>query len=266
MTQRTVFVSLAMGLCAAVVGVGYAQHQGVDQRPANALDQKPAFAGQTDAPERKTNVAFDVVTVAEGLQAPWGMTFLPGGKMLVTEKAGRLRIVSPDGKLSEPLTGLPAFDTRGQGGLLDVEVDPAFATNQMVYFSFSEPHDGEDRTNNTAVGRGKLVEGDAPRLENVEVIYKQAPSLPRTNGHYGSRLVFGRDGTLFVTQGDRQVEAGRQLVQQLDTLQGKIVRINKDGSIPKDNPFVGKEGARGEIWSYGHRNSQAAALNPATGE
>jgi glucose/arabinose dehydrogenase len=265
MTQRTVFTSLAMGLCAAVVVIGYVQHQGVDQRPANAPDQKPAFAGQTDAPERKTNVSFEVVTVAEGLQAPGGMAFLPGGKMLVTEKAGRLRIVSSDGKLSEPLTGLPAFDTRGQGGLLDVEIDPSFATNQLVYFSFSEPHDDATRTNNTAVGRGKLVEGDAPRLDSVEVIYKQAPSL-RSNGHFGSRLVFGRDGTLFVTQGDRQVEAGRQLVQQLDTLQGKIVRINKDGSIPKDNPFVGREGARGEIWSYGHRNSQAAALNPATGE
>jgi aldose sugar dehydrogenase len=266
MTQRTVFVSLAMGLCAAVVTVGYAQQQGVDQRPANGATQKPAFAGQTDAPERKTNVAFDVVTAAEGLEFPWGMTFLPGGRMLVTEKAGRLRIVSPEGTLSAPVTGLPAFDTRGQGGLLDVEIDPAFATNQMVYFSFSEPHDGEVRTNNTAVGRGKLVEGDAPRLDNVEIIYKQAPSLPRTSGHYGSRLVFGRDGTLFVTQGDRQVEAGRDLVQKLDTLQGKIVRINKDGSIPKDNPFVGKPEVRGEIWSLGHRNAQAATLNPATGE
>jgi aldose sugar dehydrogenase len=263
MTQRTVFISLAMGLCAAVFAAEYEQHQGVDQRPANGANQKPAFAGQTDAPERKTNVAFEVVTVAEGLQAPWGMTFLPGGKMLVTEKAGRLRIVTPDGKLSEPLTGLPAVDTRGQGGLLDVEIDPSFATNQMVYFSFSEPHD--DRTNNTAVGRGKLVEGDAPRLDNVEVIYKQSPSV-RSGGHFGSRLVFGRDGTLFVTQGDRQTEEGRSLVQKLDTLQGKIVRINKDGSIPKDNPFVGKEGVRGEIWSLGHRNSQAAALNPATGE
>ena len=265
MTQRTVFTSLAMGLCAAVVAVGYAQHKGVDQRPENAQGQKPAFAGQTDAPERVTNVAFEVVTVAQGLVTPWGMTFLPGGKMLVTEKAGNLRIVSPDGTLSPPVTGLPPVDARGQGGLLDVEIDPSFATNRLVYFSFSEPHDDATRTNNTAVGRGKLVEGDAPKLEDVKVIYQQSPSL-RSNGHFGSRLVFGRDGTLFVTQGDRQVEAGRQLVQKLDTLQGKIVRINTDGSIPKDNPFVGKEGVRGEIWSLGHRNSQAAALNPATGE
>ena len=265
MTQRTVFTSLAVGLCAAVAAAGYAQHKGVDQRPENAPTQKPAFAEQTDAPERKTNVAFEVVTVAQGLVSPWGMTFLPGGKMLVTEKGGQLRIVSPDGTLSAPLTGLPAVDTRGQGGLLDVEIDPSFASNQLVYFSFSQPQDEATRTNHTAVGRGKLVEGDAPRLDGVQIIYKQSPSV-RSSGHYGSRLVFGRDGTLFVTQGDRQNEGGRQLVQKMDTLVGKIVRINSDGSIPKDNPFVGKPEVRGEIWSLGHRNVQAAAINPATGD
>src|SRR5688572_23987750 len=263
MTQRTVFTSLAIGLCAAVGAAGYTQHTGVDQTPANAPNQKPAFAGQTDAPERKTNVAFEVVTVAQGLQAPWGMTFLPGGKMLVTEKPGRLRIVSPDGTLSEAVTGLPPVSVRGQGGLLDVALDPSFGSNQIIYWSFSQPQ--EDGTNNTAVARGKLIDGAAPSVEDVQVIYKQSPSL-RSNGHFGSRLVFGRDGTLFVTQGDRQIEAGRQLVQKMDSLVGKIVRINADGSIPKDNPFVGQEGVRGEIWSLGHRNVQAAALNPATGE
>ncbi len=263
MSQKRTVGTLAIGLCAAVVAVGYAQQAGVDPRAANAPDQKPAVTGQTDAPERKTNVAFEVVTVAQGLEAPWGMAFLPGGRILVTEKTGRLRIVALDGTLSAAVTGLPPVDNRGQGGLLDVALDPDYASNQMVYFSFSEPH--EDRTNNTAVGRGKLVDGDAPRLDNVEVIYKQSPSM-RSNGHFGSRLAFGRDGTLFVTQGDRQIEAGRQLVQKLDSLQGKIVRINRDGSIPKDNPFVGTAGARGEIWSLGHRNSQAAAINPTTGE
>ena len=263
MTQRTVFTSLGIGLCVAVVAAGYAQHTGVDQTPANAPNQKPAFAGQTDAPERKTNVAFEVVTVAQGLQTPWGMTFLPGGKMLVTEKAGRLRIVSPDGTLSEAVTGLPPVSARGQGGLLDVALDPSFGSNQIIYWSFSQPQ--EDGTNNTAVARGKLVEGAAPSVENVQVIYKQSPSV-RSNGHFGSRLEFGRDGTLFVTQGDRQVEAGRQLVQKMDTLVGKIARINADGSIPKDNPFVGKEGVRPEIWSLGHRNVQAATINPATGD
>jgi glucose/arabinose dehydrogenase len=263
MSQTRLFGTLAIGLCAAVGAVTYAQQVGVDPRPANAPDQKPAFAGQTDAPERKAGVAFDVVTVAEGLVSPWGITFLPSGKMLVTEKAGQLRVVTPDGKLSVPVTGLPSVDARGQGGLLDVALDPQFASNQMVYMSFSEPH--EDGTNNTAVARGKFVDGDAPRLENMQVIYKQSPSMT-SRAHYGSRLVFGRDGTLFVTQGDRQIQAGRELVQKLDALNGKIVRINPDGSIPKDNPFVGKEGARPEIWSLGHRNVQAAAINPATGD
>jgi len=263
MNQPRLFTALAIGLCATVAVVTYAQQAGVDPRPPNAPAQKPAFEGQTRAPEHKLNVAYDVVTVAEGLQAPWGMTFLPGGKMLVTEKAGRLRVVAADGKLSEPVTGLPAMDTRGQGGLLDVALDPAFARNQLIYWSFAEPHD--DRTTNTAVARGKFVDGDAPRVENVEVIYRQSPPMMST-GHYGSRLVFGRDGTLFVTQGERQIEAGRQLVQKMDTLLGKIVRINADGTIPKDNPFVGKEGVRPEIWSLGHRNVQAATLNPTTGE
>jgi len=263
MSQRRLFGTLAVGLCATVGVVMYAQQAGVDPRPANAPDQKPAFAGQTDAPERKTNVAFEVVTVAQGLEAPWGMTFLPSGKMLVTEKPGRLRVVSPDGTLSAPVTGLPALTARGQGGLLDVALDPAFASNQLIYWSFAELQ--EDGTNNTAVARGKFVDGAEPRVENAQVIYKQAPSM-RSNGHFGSRLVFGRDGTLFVTQGDRQIEAGRQLVQKMDTLIGKIVRINADGSIPKDNPFVSQAGVRPEIWSVGHRNVQAATLNPATGE
>ncbi len=263
MSQTRFFGTLALGLCAAVGVIAYAQQAGVDTRPANAPDQKPAFAGQTDAPERLTNVAFDVVTVAQGLETPWGLAFLPGGKMLVTEKPGRLRVVAADGTLSAPVAGLPPIATRGQGGLLDVALDPTFATNQLIYWSFAEAR--EDTTNHTAVARGTFVDGAEPRVEHAQVIYRQAPSM-RSNGHFGSRLAFGRDGTLFVTQGDRQIEAGRLLVQQMDTLQGKIVRINSDGSIPKDNPFVGKEGVRPEIWSLGHRNVQAAAINPTTGE
>ena len=226
---------------------------GVDPRPPNATGQTPAFPGQTRAPERKSNVAFDVVTVAEGLQNPWGMAFLPGGKMLVTEKPGRLRIVGADGKLSEPVAGLPAVDARGQGGLLDVSLDPGFATNQLIYWSYAEPRD--DGTNNTAVARGRLVDdAAAPRVENVQVIFHQVPSMAATTLHFGSRLVWGRDGTLFVTLGDRSITEGRMQAQQMDGLIGKIVRINADGSIPKDNPFVGKEGVRPEIWSIGHRN------------
>jgi glucose/arabinose dehydrogenase len=237
---------------------------GVDPRPPNAPNQTPAFPGQTRAPERKTNVAFEVVTVAQGLNLPWGFAFLPGGKMLVTEKrAGALRVVAADGTLSAPVTGLPKIDTRNQGGLLDVSLGPTFARDNTIYWCYSEPGDGT--TNHTAVARGKLVDGEAPRLDDVQTIYKQSPSLSSTL-HFGCRLVWNRDGTLFVTQGDRSITPGRMQAQNMDSLIGKIVRINADGTIPKDNPFVGKEGVRPEIWSIGHRNIQAATLHPTTGE
>ena len=235
-----------------------------DPRPANAPDQKPAFAGQTDAPLRATNVAFDVVTVAEGLEHPWALAFLPSGRMLVTERPGRLRVVTADGRLSPPVTGLPAVDNRNQGGLLDVVLDPAFGSTQLIYWSYAEGH--ENGETNTAVARGRFVDdAAAPRVEQVQVIYHQRPTL-RSTLHYGSRLVFARDGTLFVTQGERSVTPGRMQAQQMDSGLGKIVRINRDGSIPKDNPFVAKDGVLPEIWSSGHRNVQSAALNPATGE
>jgi glucose/arabinose dehydrogenase len=240
--------------------------QGVDPRPANNPEQKPALPGQTDAPETKSNVAFDVQTVAEGLQNPWSLAFLPGGKMLVTERPGRLRVVSADGKLSAPVTGLPPVDARGQGGLLDVVLDPAFEKNNLIYWSYSEPKEGQPGVNNTAVARGKFVDdAAAPRIDEMQVIYHQRPSL-NSPLHFGSRLIFGRDGTLFVTQGDRSITEGRMQSQTLSSGLGKIVRINTDGSIPKDNPFVGKEGVLPEIWSFGHRNIQSAALHPTTGE
>jgi glucose/arabinose dehydrogenase len=241
-----------------------AQQAPADPRPANNPAQQPAFAGQTDAPEQKLGVAFDVVTVVEGLQNPWGMAFLPGGKILITERPGRLRVLSTDGKLSAPVTGLPPVAARAQGGLLDVALDPAFAKNNLIYWSFSEPR--ENNENNTAVARGKFVDDPAaPRVDDVQVIYHQTPSLASPL-HFGSRLVFGRDGTLFVTQGDRSIIPGRMQSQKMDSGIGKLVRINADGSIPKDNPFVGKEGILPEIWSSGHRNIQSAALHPATGE
>ena len=236
---------------------------GVDPRPPNAPNQQPAFAGQTRAAESKKNVAFEVVTVAEGLEKPWGMAFLPDGRMLVTEKPGRLRIVTKDGQLSPEVAGLPPVDARGQGGLLGVSLHPRFAQNKLIYWSFTEPHD--DRTNNTAVARATFVDGAEPRVENVQVIYHQKPNFASTL-HYGSRLVWSRDGKLFVTQGERSVTPGRMQAQNLDSGLGKIVRLNDDGTIPKDNPFVGKDGALPEIWSIGHRNVQAATLNPSTGE
>jgi glucose/arabinose dehydrogenase len=208
-------------------------------------------------------VAFDVVTVASGLQNPWGMAFLPDGRMLVTERPGRLRVVAPDGTLSEPVAGLPAVDARGQGGLLDVALDPAFATNRLIYWSYAELLDGV--VNNTAVARGRFADQAPHRVEDVQVIFRQVPTL-KSAQHFGGRLVFRPDGTLFVTLGDRSVPDGRMQAQRLDGLLGKIVRINLDGTVPKDNPFVGKEGVPPQMWSYGHRNVQAAALHPSTGE
>src|SRR5688572_17745518 len=155
--------------------------------------------------------------------------------MLVTERPGRLRVVTPDGKLSEPVAGLPPVDARGQGGLLDVALDPDFASNNIIYWSFAEPRG--DGVNNTAVARGRFVDGAAPRVEDVKVIYRQSPSMA-SRAHFGSRLVFARDKTLLVTQGDRSITEGRMQSQDMAGLIGKFVRINRDGSIPSDNPFV----------------------------
>ena len=198
-----------------------------------------------------------VTTVAKGLEHPWGLEFLLDGRMLVTERPGRLRIVARDGTLSAPLTGVPEVYARGQGGLLDVALDPAFAKNQTIYLSFAEPDDG---LAGTSVARAKLGERG---LTDVRVIYRQTPKV-MGGGHYGSRIVFRRDGTIFVTQGERMNY--REQAQNLASGLGKVVRINPDGTIPRDNPFVGRKDVRPEIWSYGHRNVQAAALHPDTGE
>ena len=199
-----------------------------------------------------------VTEYATGLEHPWGMAFLPDGRLLVTERPGRLRIVGRDGKLSAALNGVPRVAASGQGGLLDVVLDPKFATNRLVYVSFSEP--GENGLAGTAVARGKLTD---TALEDVQVIYRQQPKVAGS-GHYGSRIVFRRDGTMFVTQGDRM--RYREQAQDLMSGLGKVVRINSDGTIPRDNPFVGRKDVRPEIWSYGHRNVQSATLHPATGE
>jgi aldose sugar dehydrogenase len=230
----------------------------VETQSANAPDQQPAFPGQTRAPFMTANVAFDVHVVARGLEKPWAVAFVPDGRMLVTEKPGRLRSVSPDGSLSAPVGGVPVVDARDQGGLLDVAIDPSFATNQTIYLSYSEPRDGG---NGTAVLRARLV-GD--QLTDARVIWRMQPTLDSTM-HFGSRLVFGRDGTLFITTGERSIAAGRPQAQRLDSAFGKIIRIDPDGNIPDDNPFVGRAGALPEIYSYGHRNIQSAALHPDTG-
>lgn len=218
-------------------------------------------ASAVDKTYKTENADIHVTTFAEGLRHPWGLVFLPDGRMLVTERRGALRVVGTDGALSKPLGGLPKVDARDQGGLLDVNIDPDFATNRMVYVSYSEPGEGG---NSTAVARGVLNE-DATALSDVKVIFSQKPKK-RSTKHFGSRLVFDREGHLFVTLGERSNAEFRGEAQDLGSHLGKVVRINRDGSVPADNPFVGREGARPEIWSYGHRNIQGAALNPDTGE
>ena len=199
----------------------------------------------------------DVQTIAKGLEHPWSLAFLPDKRLLVTERPGRLRLVGPDSHLSEPLTGVPQVYASGQGGLLDVALSPAFDKDRLVYLSFAESGEGGA---GTAVARGRLGERG---LENTQVIWRQEPKVSGPN-HWGSRIVFRPDGTLFVTLGERFNYSER--AQDLATTLGKIVRINPDGSAPRDNPFVSRAGARPEIWSYGHRNVQAAALDSETGQ
>ena len=218
---------------------------------------QPACAGDQPPTADTEHGKVRVVTVAEGLEHPWGMAFLPDGRALVTERPGRLRIVGIDGKLGAPLEGVPAVSVTGQGGLLDVQLDPEFAKNRWVYLSYAEPREGG---NGTAVARGKLTERG---LDDVQVIFRQDVTIDGRH-HFGSRLVFGRDGRLFVTLGDRNSERAR--AQSLDSHIGKVVRIERDGKVPADNPFVGRADAKPEIWSYGHRNVQGAALHPVTGE
>lgn len=201
--------------------------------------------------------------VVEGLQFPWGLVFLPDGSMLVTERPGNLRHVSADGTISDPIAGVPEVVFAGQGGLLDVALDPAFETNRYVYMSFAEAGD-ERGTNSTAVARGVLSE-DMSQLSDVEIIFSQQPKLP-SNLHFGSRLTFDNDGYLFITTGERSAAEFRVQAQDLDSHLGKVIRIMPDGTVPEDNPFTSTEGALPEIWSYGHRNVQGAALHPETGE
>lgn len=255
----TASATLAIALSAC--GPAPAQTAGapVESRAPNAPEQKPAFANQTRAPGLNSHTAGQYTTLASGLEHPWGMTFLPSGEILLTERAGRLRILSKDNKLSPAVAGLPAVFAEGQGGLLDVTLDPQYASNGLIYWSFAEAEGG---VNGTAVARGKLVTGAAPKLENVQVIWRQAPKMDSAL-HFGGRLVFARDGKLFITTGERSIQEGRVQAQHLDATLGKVIRINADGSIPKDNPYFGKDGAKPEIWSIGHRNIQAATLDPA---
>ena len=250
--------AFVLAACGGEATVAQTPGQPLETRPADGVGQTPAFPGQTRAPYATANVAFDVVTVAEGLEKPWGLAFLPGGEMLVTEKAGRLRIVGQDGKLSAPVTGLPEVYPAKQGGLLDVVVGP----DGLIYWSYAEKREGGD---GTAVARGKLVPGAAPRMEAVQVVWRMTPTI-ESGMHYGSRLAFSPDGFLFITTGERSILPGRAQAQDLTSAFGKVIRIHPDGAIPKDNPFAAVSTANKGIWSTGHRNIQSAAFNPTTGQ
>lgn len=220
----------------------------------------PANAAQTNAPPAPAT-AITVERFATGLEHPWGLQFLSDGRKLVTERPGRMRVVGEDGKLSPPISGVPAVHARGQGGLLDVRLAPDFASSGLIYFSYSEPRGSGESA--TAVARAKLVleAGTAGgALQNVEVIFRQQPARS-TSHHYGSRVVIAPDGTLFVTTGER---GASDMAQDPKTMLGKVIRINGDGSVPKDNPAF--PGWAPEVWSIGHRNLQGAAIDPATGK
>ncbi len=246
----------------------------LETRTANAPQQKPAFAGQTRVCAVKSDVAFDVVVLAKGLDKPWAVEPLPNGDFLITEKSGQLRIVSSKGEVGQPIGGLlpinqggvssvsgqgglPPITARGQGGLLDVALSPNFEKDRTIFWSFSEQREGGS---GTSVGRGVLTE-DRKNLEQVHVIFRAMPTY--NNGlHFGSRLAFGPDGMLYITLGDRfDKTTTRPQAQKLNSHLGKIIRINPNGSVPNDNPFVKQSDALPEIWTLGHRNIQSATFD-----
>jgi glucose/arabinose dehydrogenase len=227
---------------------------------ALALGAIPSALAQDTQRFRTDKVEVIVETVARNLQNPWGLAFLPDNRMLVTERPGRLRMADTDGHLSEPIQGVPRVAARGQGGLLDVALDPNFAQNRLIYLSFAEER-GEGRAG-TSVARARL-NADGTALEALAIIFRQEPTHTGNN-HWGSRLVFDRDGNLFVTLGDR-FDLRNQAQNPANHI-GKIIRIKPDGGAAPGNPFLNREDARPEIWSLGHRNLQSAALHPTTGE
>ena len=242
-------VAMAQGVAAQDAG-------SFNARAPNAQGQEPAFEGQTRAPEIRDGANLRTTVVASGLVNPWGMAQLPDGRWLVTERRGRLRLIGEDGTKSAPISGLPDVDARGQGGLLDVAIRDDFATTRRLWWSYAEPRG--DGLNGTSVATGVLSPDDST-LTEVRVIFRQTPAWRSTN-HFGSRLVFDRSGALFVTTGERSLPKSRVLAQDIRTHLGKVLRIAADGGPAEGNPRI--PGGQPEIWSYGHRNIQSAAMGP----
>jgi aldose sugar dehydrogenase len=250
--SRVLLLTLAGSLSACQPAQDATSETTTPAAPATAATAAPAPSVPPEAVNSQIGT-LQLDTVASGLQHPWGLAFLPDGRMLVTERVGTLRIVAVDGEVSDPVAGVPPVVAEGQGGLMDVALSPQFDEDGLVYLSYSEP--GEGKLASTAVARGRL-EGNG--LVDVEVVFQQAPKLD-TRHHFGSRLVFDDEGYLFITLGDRGV---RPTAQDLSSHMGAVVRIHPDGRVPEDNPFIGQQNVLPEIWSYGHRNQQGAALNP----
>ena len=247
---------------ALLVGVYVASSAAADDDflGPGAIGQVPAFSSQTRAAPPAAPTAYRVETVASGLDHPWSLAWLPDGRMLVTERPGRLRLISPQGALSAPIAGAPAVRAQDTGGLLDIALDPAFASNHLVYLTYLEPRAPGA---GIAVARARLRDdATTPALEELTVIFRAAPSVANAL-NVGSRLAFGPDGLLYVTLGDRMTES--EQAQDLGSDLGKIVRIAPDGSIPTDNPFAGQPGARPEIFSLGHRNAEGLAFDATRG-
>lgn len=251
MRHSTHCTALALGLSLALAGCQAQQSQ------ADTTAAEPAAKTQPQQVVSSQQGPVTVTEIAAGLEHPWAVALLPDGGFLVTERPGRLRRIAADGAVSAPIGGVPAVFAQGQGGLLDVVLAPDFATSKRIYLSYSEP--GDASTAGTAVAIATLGDG---ALTDVKRIYQQQPKLEGPN-HFGSRLVFDGQGHIFISQGERN---DRPTAQKLDMLQGKLVRLNLDGSVPADNPFVGRKDARPEIWSYGHRNMQSLAIDPRTGK
>lgn len=266
-------IIVASSLCASCSGTSKSNSNGnsavvndtttgppVETRQPNT-DYEPAFAGQTRIGSVKTATPYEGNVLSTALKRPWGITVLPDGRLLITEKEGVMRIAATNGQLSEAITGLPPVVAAGQGGLLGVTVDPDFANNRMVYWVFSEAIQGG---NVTAATKGRLSD-DERRIENATVIFRATPAYPN-NMHFGGRILVGNDGNLFISTGERSDLATRPQAQELNSALGKIIRVTKDGKPAPGNPFMGQSGARPEIYTYGHRNVQGLAFHPETGE
>lgn len=233
----------------------------VETKEPNSPAYRPAFPGQTRIAGIKTTTPYEGKVLTEALKSPWGITSMPDGRLLVTEKEGVMRIVTPAGKVGEAITGIPKVNPSGQGGLLGIRVDPDFEKNRMVYWVFSEPN---AEGNLTAVAKGKLS-ADETKIEGATVIYRATPGY-KGNLHYGGRVLVASDGNLFISTGERSDKVTRPQAQSLNSGLGKVIRITKEGKPAPGNPFAGQANARPELYSYGHRNVQGLAIDPVTGD